>query len=79
MAIDQLQHQVEELSDEELKVFIAWFENYQADQWDRQIEADALNGNIDRMIKKLAINLDEDSTEPLTAGLSRVSERVRQG
>jgi hypothetical protein len=76
MTVDQLQSHVGELTAEELKVFGAWFENFIADQWDRQIEEDATNGNLDRMLKNLGIDLDNDPAEPLEAGLARIFHRA---
>ena len=47
MSVDELQAAVSHLSTEELSRFSAWFEEFLADQWDRQIEADILAGRLD--------------------------------
>jgi hypothetical protein len=56
MTIDKLERAIAELPQEELAKFTAWFEEFLADQWDRQIEADAAAGKLDR----LAQEADED-------------------
>ena len=40
------------MSAEELAAFRAWFEQYDADQWDRQIEADVASGKLDALAEK---------------------------
>jgi hypothetical protein len=40
MSVQELETAVTRLSKEELATFSQWFEEYFADEWDRQIEAD---------------------------------------
>jgi hypothetical protein len=47
MSVDQIQAAVSQLSPEDLGRFSEWFEEFLADQWDRQIEADILAGRLD--------------------------------
>ncbi len=47
MDIEELEAAVARLSDEKLAKFSKWFEEFMADQWDRQIEADILAGRLD--------------------------------
>ncbi len=47
MKIEELEAAVAQLSDEKLAEFSKWFEEFMADQWDRQIEADILAGHLD--------------------------------
>ena len=47
MSVDELEVVVSHLSPEELTRFSEWFEEFLAEQWDRQIEADALAGRLD--------------------------------
>ena len=44
MSIEELQSAVAQLPAEELDRFSRWFEEFLAEQWDRQIEADILAG-----------------------------------
>lgn len=50
--VDKLEKAVSELPLEELARFTAWFEEFLADQWDRQIEADAAAGKLDHLAKE---------------------------
>lgn len=45
----KLKRQVQELSPEELVQFRAWFAEFEAALWDRQIEEDALAGRLDHL------------------------------
>jgi hypothetical protein len=47
MSVRELETAVTRLSKEELSAFSQWFEEYLADEWDRQIEADARAGRFD--------------------------------
>lgn len=47
MSIEELQAAVAQLPAEELDRFSQWFEEFLAEQWDRQIEADILAGRLD--------------------------------
>jgi hypothetical protein len=44
--IEQVESQVKKLSPDELRVFGDWFEQLDAELWDRQIEADAKSGKL---------------------------------
>ncbi|MER8443775.1 hypothetical protein NKH52_11280 [Mesorhizobium sp. M1066] len=48
--LEQIEKSVAELSPEELKAFAAWFEALREDMWDRQIEADAKAGRLDKLV-----------------------------
>ena len=52
MSIQELETAVTRLSQEELSAFSQWFEEYTADEWDRQIEADARAGRFDAAGKR---------------------------
>jgi hypothetical protein len=43
----QIQKAVEQLSEDELRQFRAWFEELQARLWDEQIERDFASGKLD--------------------------------
>lgn len=47
MFIEELEAAVLQLPANELKTFAQWFEEYLADQWDRQIEADIAVGRLE--------------------------------
>ena len=50
--IENLEKQIQELSDEELVRLRQWFAEYDAAKWDLQIEADAKAGKLDRLAEK---------------------------
>jgi hypothetical protein len=56
VSIPEIQQTVSELSKEELSRFAAWFEEFMADRWDPQIEADTAAGKLDTLFAKA----DED-------------------
>jgi len=50
--VQDLELAVSNLSSEELAVFSQWFEEFLADQWDIQIEADILAGRLNAAGKR---------------------------
>lgn len=47
MSVDELQDAITHLSAEELDRFSRWLDEYRADLWDQQIEADIAAGRLD--------------------------------
>ena len=52
MGVQDLETAVSQLSKEELARFSQWFEEYVADEWDRQIGKDVLSGRLDAAIQR---------------------------
>ena len=52
MSVEELEAAVTQLSPDELARFADWLEDYRADEWDRQIEADAQAGRLDALGQK---------------------------
>jgi len=50
--VGKLEDQVMKLSAKDLAEFRAWFSEYDAQAWDRQIEADSTSGKVDRPIQE---------------------------
>ncbi|MCC6366473.1 MAG: hypothetical protein IT165_23390 [Bryobacterales bacterium] len=48
--VEQLEQRITELDAAELKELRAWFERYDAEVWDRQIENDSKNGKLRRLV-----------------------------
>lgn len=63
--LEQIEKSVAELSPEELRAFAAWFEALQADMWDRQIEADAKGGRLDKPAAQALADHRAGRTRPL--------------
>jgi hypothetical protein len=47
--VQKLEQEIEELSPDELAAFRKWFDEYDAAEWDKQIEADALSGQLNKL------------------------------
>jgi hypothetical protein len=47
MSVAELEKAVTTLSKDELDRFNSWYEEYVAEKWDRQIEADIASGKLD--------------------------------
>ena len=47
--IQRLESEVKSLSPQELATFRAWYEEFDAENWDKQIEADAAAGKLDKL------------------------------
>ena len=50
--VEQLEQQIAELDASELKALRAWFERYDAEVWDHQIETDAKSGKLGRLAER---------------------------
>ena len=50
--LEQLEKQIAELDESEIRAFRAWFERYDAEIWDRQIESDAKSGKLNRLAER---------------------------
>ena len=65
MSVQDLESAVTRLSQEELARFSQWFEEYVADQWDRQIEADILAGRFEAAGKRAKADYEAGRCTPL--------------
>jgi len=52
MSVEELEKAVAGLPPDKLAKFRAWFEAFDAELWDRQIEEDAKNGKLDKIAKE---------------------------
>lgn len=65
MKVEDLQTAIAELTPEELESFARWFEEFIAEQWDRQIEADILAGRLDGAAKRADEDFEAGRCTPL--------------
>lgn len=65
MSIEELESVVSGLPAPELARFSEWFEEFMADQWDRQIEQDVLAGRLDAAIRRADDHYDAGRCTPL--------------
>ncbi len=52
MTITELEQAVAQLSEQDLSRFRAWFEEFDAQEWDEQFERNALSGKMDKLAEK---------------------------
>jgi hypothetical protein len=50
--VQELAEEIKALGPDELAAFRKWFQGYDASDWDRQIEEDALAGKFDKLAEK---------------------------
>ena len=50
--VKEIERAVLQLSQEELATFREWFEEFNAQEWDKQIEADVQAGKLNKLIEK---------------------------
>ena len=50
--IEQIEHEVKKLNRAELEAFRNWFHEYDAVEWDRQIEEDVQTGRLDKLAEE---------------------------
>jgi hypothetical protein len=65
MTIAELERAVTQLSPKELNRFRVWFDEYYAQIWDKQIEADARAGRLDKLIAEATEDYNAGSSKPL--------------
>ncbi len=65
MTITELEQAVTQLSEQELAHFRAWFDEYYAQVWDKQIEDDAKSGRLDKLIAEVNEEYKTGLNKPL--------------
>ena len=65
MSVRDIAENVSRLSETDLVAFRKWFEEFVADQWDRQIEADALAGKLDAAARRADEQFEAGLCTPL--------------
>ena len=65
MSVHELESAVSNLPPGEFARFQAWFEEFAADAWDRQIEADARVGKLDHLMSQAHADFEAGRCTPL--------------
>ncbi len=65
MSVDELQDAITHLSAEELDRFSRWLDEYRADLWDKQIEADIAAGRLDEAGRRADEDFEAGRCTPL--------------
>ena len=63
--IKEIETAVERLSREELNAFRNWFDEFDAEAWDRQLEEDILAGRLDSLAEEALRDSSEGRTSDL--------------
>jgi len=63
--IELLEKQIRELSSAELAELRQWFAEFDAELWDRQMEADVKAGRLDRLAEEALEEFAAGRTKPL--------------
>lgn len=63
--VEQLEKDIMALSRSELAALRDWFQSYLADEWDKQIEADAEAGKLDHLAGEALAEHKAGRTKPL--------------
>lgn len=65
MSVQELEAEVARLSQADMKAFAQWFDEFRADAWDREIEADVKAGRFDKIMSKVDENFEAGRCKPL--------------
>ena len=65
LSVLELEQAISQLPAEELSHLAKWFEEYLADEWDKQIERDAAAGKFDKMNAKADADFEAGRCTPL--------------
>ena len=57
--VKQIEEAVRQLSADERAAFRAWFAEFDAEEWDRQLEADVKSGRLDWLVEEARQDLRE--------------------
>jgi hypothetical protein len=67
MSVQELENAITQLSPDEFAKFSTWFEEYAADVWDREFEADVKAGKLDALGKEADDDFEAGRCKPLCA------------
>ena len=65
MSIKDIERAITELPAEDLTELAAWFADYLADVWDKQIEQDLETGRLDALLKEVNAEYEAGLSQPL--------------
>ena len=65
MSVQELEDAIAKLPPDQLAVLSEWFDDYQGDAWDQQIEADAKAGRLNALVREAKAEIAAGRTRPL--------------
>lgn len=63
--IEEIEKEIKQLSPDQLKEFRAWYEEFDSNTWDKQIEEDTQNGKLDDLAGKAIADHKAGKTKKL--------------
>lgn len=63
--LERIEGEISSLSKEELAQFRAWFQEYDWQEWDRQLERDIAEGKLDSLAEEALRDHESGHTKPL--------------
>lgn len=65
LSLKRLEAEVASLPDKELRKFSKWFAQYEAERWDRALEADIASGKLDQLADEALAQFVSGKCKPL--------------
>jgi hypothetical protein len=65
MDVKEIESAIAQLPPSELAEFAKWFEEFQAQVWDEQLERDVKSGRLDTLLKQAEQEFESGQCEPL--------------
>lgn len=65
MSVKEIESAISQLSHPELAELAAWFAEFQAEEWDKQIERDVRSGRLDGLIQQAEQEFAAGRCQPL--------------
>jgi hypothetical protein len=65
MDVKEIESAIANLPPSEIAELAKWFEDFQAQVWDQQIERDLKAGHLDSLLKEAAQDFEDNRCEPL--------------
>jgi hypothetical protein len=59
MSLQEIEKAIEQLPPQDFKTLLAWLDKVRADLWDKQIEADAKAGKLDKLAQQALKDFSE--------------------
>ncbi|MEH2107132.1 hypothetical protein [Nostoc sp.] len=64
-SLPEIEAAIMQLSKGEMRDLSNWLQEYLNDTWDKQIEADAKSGRLDRLIQRAKADIEANRVKPL--------------
>jgi hypothetical protein len=65
MSVQELENAIRQLSADDFAQLAQWIDEYRADKWDQQIEADIRAGRLDEAGRRADVDFDSGRCTPL--------------